>query len=203
MRQILDAFLFDQPGGVPIASELILGVTIDEVDEAAALWSPVLRQWEQTTGGRVEHGHWDWSRKARAISQSRDYFIVGVRTQGEMQALMLWDEDFHYGSHSLQLGSPLVYVHFLATAPWNDREIVAVPQYKGAGTLLLRTAVERSDDLGYKQRLGLHSLPQAEGFYRDRCLMADLGVDATKQLRYFEFTSALAQNFIDRLGRIR
>jgi GNAT superfamily N-acetyltransferase len=203
MRQILNAFISDQAVGAQIASELILGVTIDEVDEAAALWSPVLRQWEQTSGGRVEHGHWDWSRKARAISLSRDYYIAGVRTQGEMQALMLWDEDFHYGTHPLQLGSPLVYVHFLATAPWNDREIVAVPRYKGTGTQLLRTAVERSDDLGYKRRLGLHSLPQAEGFYRDRCLMADLGIDATKKLRYFEFTSELAQNFIDRIGGTR
>lgn len=203
MRQILNAFQFDQAAGAQIDSELILGVTIDEVDEAAALWTPVLREWEQTTGGRVDHGHWDWSRKARAISLNRDYLLAGVRTQGEMQALMLWDEDFHYGIHPLQLGSPLVYVHFLATAPWNDREIAAVPRYKGAGTLLLRAALERSNDLGYKRRLGLHSLLQAEGFYRDKCLMADLGVDATKQLRYFEFTSALAQNFVDRLGRIR
>ncbi len=202
MRQILDAFQFDQTAGAQIASELILGVTINEVDKATALWSPVLRQWERTTGGRVEHGHWDWSRKARAISLSRDYLIAGVRTQGEMQALMLWDEDFHFGIHPLQLGSPLVYVHFLATAPWNDREIATVPRYEGAGVLLLRAAVERSEDLGYKRRLGLHSLPQAEGFYRDKCLMADLGVDATKQLRYFEFTSALAENFVDRLEEI-
>ena len=144
MRQILNAFQFDQAAGAQIDSELILGVTIDEVDEAAALWTPVLREWEQTTGGRVDHGHWDWSRKARAISLNRDYLLAGVRTQGEMQALMLWDEDFHYGIHPLQLGSPLVYVHFLATAPWNDREIAAVPRYKGAGTLLLRAALERS-----------------------------------------------------------
>lgn len=201
MRQIVDALLSDCANGVQINSELILGVTIDEVDDATALWSPVLDNLEQSIKDRVEHRHWDWSRKARAISQSRGYFIAGVRTQGEMQALVLWDEEFHYTKHPLQLGSPLVYVQFLTTAPWNDREIVTSPRYRGAGTLLLRSVVERSHDLGYKGRLGLHSLPQAERFYSEKCLMDDLGIDAIKNLRYFEFTPILAQNFIDQLER--
>lgn len=200
MRQILNSFLSDPATGVQITSELILGVTIDEVDDATALWSPDLQNWEQTTNHRVEHGHWDWSRKARAISQTSGYFIAGVRTQGEMQALLLWDEDFYFAKHPLEFGRPLLFVHFLATAPWIDRTIATVPRYVGAGTLLLRAAVERSYDLGYKGRIGLHSLPQAEGFYKNRCLMADLGVDLNTNLRYFEFTSILAQNFIEQLG---
>ena len=45
--------------------------------------------------------------------------------------------------------------------------------------------------------IALHSLPQADSFYRDRCRMSDLGRDASKQnLTYFEMTDAQAAQFL-------
>lgn len=203
MRQILEAKLKDAASDKTVSAQLIFGVTIDEVDEAVALWSPYLRDREAQSGKRAQHSHWDWSKKARAINAASNYIIIGVSVGGELQALLLWDEEFEKGRHPGQLGSPLVYVHFVSTAPWNDRDIVDAPRYRGAGTLLIRAAAERSIDLGYKGRLGLHALPQAEEFYRTKCQFADLGEDASgphKGLRYFEFTPALSSDFIRKIG---
>ncbi len=46
-------------------------------------------------------------------------------------------------------------------------------------------------------RIGLHSLRQAESFYRDTCGMAGLGEDPNEyNLPYFEMTEAQANQFI-------
>ena len=47
------------------------------------------------------------------------------------------------------------------------------------------------------RRIGLHSLPQANGFYANTCGMTDLGADLDHRgLRYFEMTPEQAQAFI-------
>jgi hypothetical protein len=71
------------------------------------------------------------------------------------------------------------------------------PLYRGVGPQLLEMATRWSEQLGFKGRLGLHSLPQAESFYRDRCQMTDLGPDANYTgMRYFEMTEAQAQRIL-------
>lgn len=182
---------------------LVFEVTVDEVDEAVGLWSPHLAKKERELRRRVQHSHWDWSKKARAIQGAQNYSIVGVRNAEALQGLLLWDDMFERARHPSQLGKDIVYVHFLMTAPWNDRDIDPAPRYAGVGTLLIRAAVERSFDLGFKGRLGLHSLTQSEPFYRDRCQMADLGPDTRPDhqgLKYFELTPELAEEFIKRTG---
>ncbi|TGS35833.1 hypothetical protein EN825_34620, partial [Mesorhizobium sp. M8A.F.Ca.ET.182.01.1.1] len=87
---------------------------------------------------------------------------------------------------------PLIYVEFLATAPWNRPKLVAEPIYKGAGRVLVGTAVSLSLEEEFGGRIGLHSLPGAEVFYRDAIGMTDLGADSEgvhKGLRYFELSS--------------
>ena len=49
----------------------------------------------------------------------------------------------------------------------------------------------------FQGRVGLHSLPQANGFYANTCGMTDLGPDPHhRELRYFEMTPVQAQEFI-------
>lgn len=94
-----------------------------------------------------------------------------------------------------QAGQHLVYVDYLETAPWNQQKIVSVPEFGGIGTVFLRAAVEISRDEGFHGRIGLHSLPQSEDFYR-RLEMSELGGDPAKQnLKYFEMTSRQADAF--------
>ena len=58
-------------------------------------------------------------------------------------------------------------------------------------------AIRLSIEEGYKGRIGLHSLPQSNDFYSNRCGMIDLGADPHYQnLRYFEATPEIAQHLI-------
>lgn len=184
-----------------LRADLVTGVTLDEVDDAMALWAPFRLAHEEETGRRTQHSHWDWSRKARAVDGAPNYTIVGVRVGVQLQGLMLWDDLHEKGQLGSQLGLDLVYIHFISTAPWNDRSFVLRPDYLGVGTLLVVAAVKWSIHLGFEGRLGLHSLLQAELFYRDRCKMKDLGPDTSgghNGLHYFEFTPSMARDFLNR-----
>jgi hypothetical protein len=71
------------------------------------------------------------------------------------------------------------------------------------GSILLGTAINLSHDEGFGGRLGLHSLPQADSFYRDKLGMTELGPDISKQnLRYFEMTPGQANDFAARTRRV-
>ena len=59
----------------------------------------------------------------------------------------------------------------------------------------------RDSRRGSDARVGLHSLPQADGFYTNTCGMTDLGTDPEHEgLRYFEMTPEQARAFV-RKGR--
>jgi hypothetical protein len=183
-----------------VAAKLIVGLTVDEVDEAVGLWSPYLEEQLQAGLSKPQHAHWEWDLKARKVEGMPEYALCGIVVDMEIQALMLRENTFARAKHPDQRGTSIVYVAFLSTAPWNDRDIVPTPTYRGSGTLLLQEAVEHSIELGYKGRMGLHSLFQAEPFYRDRCKMIDLGEDPDPDhqgLRYLEFTKESAQSFLN------
>jgi hypothetical protein len=59
----------------------------------------------------------------------------------------------------------LVYVSFLATAPWNRSLIQTPPTYRAVGGVLLQFARERSFELGYGGLVGLHALINSVSFY--------------------------------------
>jgi len=82
-------------------------------------------------------------------------------------------------------GEGLVYVEYLAAVP-HSRPSAKARKYKRCGEAMLALALERSRALGYKGRLGLHSLPTSVAFYV-RLGLEDLGEDpAENGLRYFE-----------------
>jgi hypothetical protein len=62
--------------------------------------------------------------------------------------------------------------------------------------MLIATAISHSHDLGSKGRLGLHSLPQSEPWYRDFAGFSDLGYDTLKEMQYFEVTEEQAAAFL-------
>ena len=70
------------------------------------------------------------------------------------------------------------------------------PVYKGVGQILLAAAVNLSFDEELDGRIGLHSLPGAETFYRDVIGMTDLRADTHHHgLQYFELSTAQAAKF--------
>ena len=118
--------------------------------------------------------------------------VAGGHTQGLAQL------DLRKASREpSQFGKPLVYIHYLEVAPWNWTEFGGTPRFRGTGLALMMAAAATSIETGFKGRLGLHSLPQADSYYR-KIGMTDLGRDPIYQnLRYFEMTSEQARTLLE------
>lgn len=184
-----------------VSAVLVDGVTAEEVSAAEAAWRPVLdkelqRMMDENVPVhcRPEHAHWDWRHKHEVTEGLLVYQMLGIEHADQMQGLMLLQTAGVFCRIPSQTNKGLVYVMFIATAPWNSRIIVANPHYGQVGTVLLAAAIKISLDLGFNGRVGLHSLPQSEDWYAKN--MTDLGIDPKKNLRYFEMTPEQANSFI-------
>ena len=146
--------------------------------------------------GLPENAHWKWLRKRQKTTAGG--IVSGIEQGGEMQGLVLTRVD-KVSRLTATTGQPIVYVDYLATAPWNQRDVVSVPRFVGCGIALISKAIEQSDARGWGGRIGLHSLTEAEPFYH-KCVMTDLGIDTSYEgLRYFEMSGAQGQEFLKRI----
>lgn len=189
-RRETPVFLKRDSDGTTAPALLIEGLTPDEIGLAEDEWFPFLRNALAATpsaaGGLPEHAHWQWRRKAAYYAGRGGYSFVGIQADNALQGMMLVSEN-RVSRLPGQTATSLLYVDYIAAAPWNLRTVTASPRFRGVGRLLIEAAVALSTDAGWSGRVGLHSLPQAESFYRDVCGMTDLGPDpAEHQLRYFE-----------------
>lgn len=195
--------LLDGATRQPVEAVLIEDVSEADVRRTDTLWKPFLRQSLQDAYTRgllpndlPEHTHWIWDRKWQAASRYSQF--LGIECAGEMQALMVVRTD-KLCRLPTQRGLPLIYVDYLAAAPWNLTEIASPPRFSRCGLILIAAAIRLSSQRGYNGRIGLHSLPQAEGFYGNKCAMTDFGEDLDYEgLRYFEMASVQAQAFLDK-----
>jgi hypothetical protein len=151
------------------------------------------RFWKLRLGtSREGDQYWDWEQKKRVYlrGDSTIYEGYAIECNGIVQGLML----LKMGGHRswVEPRRRLVYVHALATAPWNRGPTPEPMGFQTVGATLLEFARFRSEELGMDGLVGLHSLPNAEGFYR-KMGMWDGGIDLEKEgLRYFEWYSARA-----------
>jgi hypothetical protein len=128
---------------------------------------------------------WMWDYKLRQSQREARYEAYALEADFLTQGLIFMETQWHR-SHLLQR-FPLVYVEALSSAPWNRFALERPPFYYGVGRLLLMFARRRSLALGYGGRVGLHSLPGAEGFYR-RLQMPEYDADPEKEgLVHFEY----------------
>jgi hypothetical protein len=147
-------------------------------EEFESLWKELLLEFTQ------EDKYWDWMFKLRYVANNDNLEIYAIECENQTQGLMQIETQMH-GSQ-IDRGKRLIYIDGIATAPWNRLEIQNPPRFKGIGSILLNFARLRSFDLGYGGRVGLHSLPGAEGFYNKKN-MYDLGADEDyDNLVYFE-----------------
>ena len=154
-------------------------------DEVNAIWKPILVATEQPDAG------WIWDYKLRQTQRDERYEAYVLLVDEFPQGLLFLETRWHR-SHWTQRW-PLVYVEAIATAPWNRTVIEQPPWFKRVGASLLLFARQRSVDLGYEGRVGLHSLPDAESFYRKRG-MTEHGPDPEKEdLVYFEYNAIPSQ----------
>jgi hypothetical protein len=202
--EISRIFLLDVATGKSVEGELRDAIEQPQLDDWQTRWQPALlavlqelaqkgippSQWPQSW-------HWNWQQKTVRVQGLLAFRGFSVVALGETQGLSQVDLT-KACRESSQHGRPLVYLDYLEVAPWNRPELGPAPRLRGVGSALIAAAIALSEDEGFKGRLGLHSLPQADAFYRKIC-MTDLGLDATCQnLRYFEMTSSQARAFLEK-----
>jgi hypothetical protein len=183
--------LFDVTADANIDAVILPAMTAEQVVTVEVLWRPH----RQSVGG--EHSHWDWALKTGRLAIPRSH-IVGVECRGAVEGMALIFERGYHARLPPDGGGPLVYVDFIEAAPWNLRSFPTGQRYAGVGLALMRFAVEKSIELGFGGRVGLHSLPQSERFYAVSCGMLGGEVDfGYYGLRYYEFTQTLGTAFLE------
>jgi len=195
--------LIEARTGALVPASLFDTIQPHHLDDHRVHWKPLVRKWGE------QHGHWDWHGKCVRFTPALGYQSFAIECQGCAQGLMLV-QNSKSCRHVSQLGLELVYVAYLEVAPWNRKPSISRPdpsktRFEGVGKVLIAAAIQQSRELGYEGRIGLHSLPQAESYYRNQVVMLDLGVDRADPqnhgLRYFEMSSAQASAFMVRRKR--
>ena len=192
-------FLLDGITGELVEGHVTCGIGPEHIIDWHNAWQPALgavkatllregvprEEWPQSA-------HWNWPHKIEEVANLLGFHSFCVTSDGLTQGMMRVDLNQEARLES-QRGKPLVYVDYLEVAPWNQPFGGMPIRLKGVGKVLTASAVTLSIEEGFKGRIGLHALPQSEGFYR-RLNMTDLGPDERcKNLRYFEMTEEHAQ----------
>ena len=159
----------------------VCSLTQVHVEQVNTFWRAILRAAQQPDIS------WDWAYKLRlAVSDDR-YEAYAIELDELVQGVILLETQWHRSWLPEQ--SPLIYIEYLASAPWNRRTVEDPPYLVGVGRALLLIARQRSTELAYGGRVGLHALPTTETFYQ-RNNMADYGPDPDKNgLVYFEYAA--------------
>lgn len=202
--EVSSIYLLDTASDAAVEAELRDAIEASHLLDWKGHWQPALMSVLQELARRgvppgqwPQSWHWDWPAKTAQVQGLLGFRGFSVVCAGMTQGLMRVDLT-KSGREPSQAGKPLVYVDYLEVAPWNRPDLGRTPRLKGVGTALIVAAVSLSHEEEFKGRIGLHSLPQADAFYRERCGMTDLGPDAAYQnLRYFEMTPAQAQAFLE------
>jgi len=144
----------------------------------------------------VEDAHWLWPEKVKQRAGQLQWESYAVRCDGQTQGLMYLDMLRRCRLPSQQ-NLHMVYIDLLSTAPWNRPGFTPHPKYRGVGGVLMTEAIIHSEAEGFGGRVGLHSLPNAEDFYRTQWKLESLGPDPNyHNLIYFEMTTERAIEFL-------
>ncbi|MEM6866829.1 MAG: hypothetical protein AAF528_00395 [Cyanobacteria bacterium P01_C01_bin.121] len=168
-----------------IVTALVCALTPEHVQQIDSVWTDILRETGQPDAD------WNWSYKLRLSFNEERYEAYGIEQDEILHGVILLETQWHRSWFSERY--PLVYVEYLSSAPWNRRPIEDPPYLRQVGRALLTVARQRSVELGYDGRVGLHALPGTEGFY-DHLNMLDNGPDPEKEdLVYFEYAALQPQ----------
>lgn len=204
MVDVSTIYLLDRETNEAVEAELRDAIEQAQLEDWAKHWIPAVAQLiQELVSKKIPRSqwpqslHWDWAGKTgrvQGLLAFRGFSVVaeGI-TQGMSQVNLTKTARI-----ASQASKPLVYIEYLEVAPWNRPDLGRSFRFSGVGSALLTAATALSYQEGFKGRVGLHSLPQADDFYR-RCGMTDLGQDAAYQnLRYFEMTIEQARAFFEK-----
>ena len=212
--------IFDVIADSYATANLFDGITEKNLDDFESKWRPILRQHVNdahqnctSPNGNFDRQHfrdelgklniqdaaWEWRKKLSAHPQPSLYYkFISLERDGITQGLMSIDLGTRRCRIDSQLNQHVVYIDYLAIAPWNRPQLRNPPLYRMIGRVLVATAISASIDAGFNGRISLHSLPQANDYYENKCNMTALGIDIYKEnLTYFEMTPQQAKMFLD------
>lgn len=170
-------------GAGTLVPGLIRTMSQEHLAQIESIWKGMLLTLQQPDKG------WNWAYKLQLATDEARFEAYVVEVEELAQGSILIETQWHRSQLDGPLAArpPLVYVEYLATAPWNRRSLEDPPFFTGIGGTLMAFVRARSAELGFEGRVGLHSLPEAEAFYR-RQGMPDYGPDDDKEgLVYFEY----------------
>jgi hypothetical protein len=188
-----EVFLRDCETGKLVEAKLIDAILPKHLRDHSVFWKPLSK------ANAEQHGHWDWAKKCSHYSKELSYQGFAIECNDATQGLMIVNTTKRCFLPS-QANKHLVYIGYLESAPWNRKKLTPQPRFKGIGAVMIAAAIQLSLDEGNCGRIGLHSLPQSETYYKEKCQMTDLGPDDSYSpklpLRYFEMTESQATEFL-------
>ena len=195
MRQVSKTSVFDRSATGYVEVDFIDGITWEEIVEAQSVWRPAMKDLtEKLELARYpkenwpEHKHWDWRLKF-LMGEVEGLRLFGIHHELLMQGLMMVKPQ---AKSKMNPGQKLVYIDYLASAPWNlSFKGVQMGRFGQIGRVFLASAVQLSQESGFSGRVGLLALPQAVSWYQ-RQGMVEVPSAASGRLRYFEMTPDIA-----------
>lgn len=175
-------------------------MTFQEIAAAAASWGREFQR--RRVGGVRDEDALIWARGFMSDSPSEgDCKLTGyvISVAGDIQGIVRIDDVLRPSRTQPSVG--MVYIRYLATAPWNRRCDEYLGRYRGIGRLLVAQAAMEGITLGGQGHIGLHSFVAATPFY-DRLGFKNLGADPCKRgMSYFELLPDAATALIAKLRR--
>jgi len=131
---------------------------------------------------QLQDKKWDWSQKSLRTYNVDEYDWFYFISDNKIQASCLT-----YQPQTSPISKKNVfYINFLAVAPWNRNTLITKQEFKGIGSILIKTVLEYMvKDVGLTPGLCLHSLPQATGYYQ-KLGMENYSQEDKPHLKYFE-----------------
>lgn len=177
--------------------EAIMYKGIDErnIDDFQNYWLPKFETARSRlkTYNNVEDAHWDWNIKATKIEGQLAYDSFVIEADNMTQGMMIINNATHFSR--IEKGKPLIYIEYIATAPWNRKILEEEPKFGAIGKLLFYQAIGESMDKNFEGRIGLHSLPSAFNWYI-HLGMKDFGKDVNKKMSYLELDKKTAKKLL-------
>lgn len=200
MSEQSPTFLFARETGELVPVTFHDGITSAEISAAQLSWAPKMAQLQtelEKAGVSKElwpeHRYWNWNVKFLKTLIEDDIRLFGLEHEAEMQGLIFATPN---RKSKLDPKKRLVYVDYLATAPWNlSYKTVQQGRFKLVGSVLLAAAVQLSRDEGAEGRVGLYALPQSVSWYQ-KLHFTEVASAAQDKLRYFELQPDQAKEFL-------
>jgi len=122
------------------AATVFQGIVEKNLEDFEATWKPAMADRMPTPANQadliaanIQDRHWDWRQKAQLTDKLLEYQSFAVEANEMTQGLMI-TSSISFCRLPGQKAKPLIYVDFLAAAPWNRTNFTNTP--KGVSTSL-------------------------------------------------------------------